>query len=42
MQFTFTVGYYMPSLEKLIQMLMPIESPNLIGMSSKNWFFPYL
>lgn len=32
----------MPSLEKHIQILMPIESPNLTGMSSKGWFFPYL
>ena len=42
MQFAFTIEYYTPSLMKLIQMLMPIESLDLIGMSSKDWFFPYL
>lgn len=29
-------------LEKFIQILMPIESTNLTGMSSKDWVFPYL
>ena len=42
MQFTLTVGYYIPNLEKLIQILMPIESPNLTGMSSNDWSFLYL